>query len=59
LRPPDLSAVPAPALLEASSNDIGAEGGEAEVTAWRGEGVEMLGSGENPRGLRDLKAGKA
>jgi hypothetical protein len=51
LRPPDPPAAPAPAPLEASSDDIRAEGGEAEVTTWQGEGVEMLGSGENPQEL--------
>jgi hypothetical protein len=46
----------------ASSDDIGgggAEEGEADATARRGEIVETLGSEENPRGLRDLKDGKA
>jgi hypothetical protein len=49
----------APAPLEASSDDIEVTGGEMETTVWRGEGVEVLGSGENPRELRDLKAGEA
>jgi hypothetical protein len=43
--------------LKASSNDIGVE--EAEMTGWCGEGVETFGSEENPRELRDLKAGEA
>jgi hypothetical protein len=45
--------------MEASSDDIGVEGGEVEATVWRGKGVEALGSGENPRELRDLKDGEA
>jgi hypothetical protein len=49
----------APALLEASSDNIEVTGGETEMTVWRGEGVEMCESGENPRELRDLKAREA
>jgi hypothetical protein len=33
--------------------------GEAEGTARRGEREKALGSGENPRELRDLKDGEA
>jgi hypothetical protein len=33
--------------------------GEAEATARRGERVKALGSGENPRELRDLKNNEA
>jgi hypothetical protein len=29
------------------------------MMGWCGEGVEMLGSEENPQELRDLKAGEA
>jgi hypothetical protein len=43
--------------LKASSDDIGVE--EAETTGWCGEGVETLGSEENPRELQDLRAGEA
>jgi hypothetical protein len=59
LRPPGLSAAPTPAPLVALSDDIEIVGGEAETTIWRGKGVEILGSGENPRELLDLKAGEA
>jgi hypothetical protein len=52
LRPPDPPAALAPAPFVASSDDMGAEGGEMEATIRRGERVETLGSGENPRGLQ-------
>jgi hypothetical protein len=38
--------------------EVELKGGEAEATARRRERVETLGSGENPRGLRDLKDGE-
>jgi hypothetical protein len=57
LRPLSPPAAPAPAPPKASSDDIEIE--EAETTVWCGEGVEMLESEENPRELRDLKAGEA
>jgi hypothetical protein len=58
LHPLGPSVAPAPAPLVAPKVDIEVAGGEAETTIWQGEGVEMLGSEENPRELRDLKAGE-
>jgi hypothetical protein len=43
----------------ALSDDIEIEAGVAEAAVWWGEGMKALGSEENPRELRDLRAGKA
>jgi hypothetical protein len=53
LRPPDPLGAPAPAPLRALGDDIEGEG--AEEAAQRRGRVKALGSGENPRELRDLK----
>jgi hypothetical protein len=56
LRPPGPSAAPAPAPLVAPISDIEIAGEEAEAMVWQNKRVEMLGSEESPRELRDLKA---
>jgi hypothetical protein len=57
--PPGSSPAPAPVPLVAPSDDVEIEAGVAEVIVWWGEGMEVLGSKENPRELQDLRAGRA